>query len=384
MEIKFNFDDIRPFNDGEISSALGLLINEPEFLGLLAQVAPQVPADMIRQYAPTFKTLYDFQLAFIRPVGEDLISKLTDGFTTAMADAADRRPALLLSNHRDIVVDPLFINMALVRNGRQTCEIAIGDNLLIKKWIEVLVRLNRSFIVRRGLQPREMAQAFMQLSAYIRYAIAEKGVDAWIAQREGRAKDSNDRTQESLIKMLALSGKEDFISNLKALNISPVSLSYEFDPCDYLKAKEFQMRRDDAGFRKSKQDDLMSMQVGITGYKGRVNIEFSSSINVELDAIAASGLNKKEQAAAVCALCDKRIFTNYVIYPVNRWAFEQLTGDSRFAAVDSAEERGKAEKYLRSRLAKVEAELTNPDSDFLWKKLLEMYANPLINKISVE
>jgi hypothetical protein len=222
-----------------------------------------------------------------------------------------------------------------------------------------------------------MAKSFMQLSSYIRYAITEKRVSAWIAQREGRAKDSNDRTQESLIKMFALSGKADFIDNLKSLNLSPLAISYEFDPCDYLKAAEFQLKRDNADYKKSKADDLLSMQTGITGYKGRIHYAFTPCINPKLDEIAQNCANKKGQAAAVCAVIDAQIHSAYQLYAINRWAYEQLTGDTQYATVDAPDERAMAEKYLRGQLTKIN--IPNKDEEFLWHKLLEMYANPFIN-----
>ena len=176
---------------------------------------------------------------------------------------------------------------------------------------------------------------------------------------------------------MALSGNADFIENLKSLNICPLSISYEFDPCDYLKATEFQLKRDNADYKKTKADDVLSMQTGIMGWKGRVHYAFTESINPKLDEIAQSGMNKKDQAAAVCALCDCQIHAAYQLYPINRWAYEQLTGDTKYADVDTAEERAIAEKYLRGQLAKIN--IPNKDEEYLWHKLLEMYANPFIN-----
>ena len=313
----------------------------------------------------------------IRPILEALISTSATSLTVSGEEQISSIPSVFLSNHRDIVMDPSLLALSLMRVTGNTCEVAIGDNLLATEWIRTLVRLNRCFIVKRGLTPRDMAKSFMQLSSYIRYAVTDKKVNVWIAQREGRAKDSNDRTQESLIKMLALSGNADFIENLKSLNICPLSISYEFDPCDYLKAAEFQLKRDNADYKKTKADDLLSMQTGIMGWKGRVHYAFTESINTKLDEIAQSGMNKKDQAAAVCALCDHQIHAAYQLYPINRWAYEQLTGDTKYADVDTAEERAMAEKYLRGQLAKIN--IPNKDEEYLWHKLLEMYANPFIN-----
>ena len=371
------FEDIRPCNDDEIGKKLLELMQDEQFMHLMKNYFPMVDLTQIAQSGKGFSNLVEFQNVVIRPILESLISKAATSLTVSGEEQISSIPSVFLSNHRDIVMDPSLLALSLMRVTGNTCEVAIGDNLLATEWIRTLVRLNRCFIVKRGLTPRDMAKSFMQLSSYIRYAITEKGVNVWIAQREGRAKDSNDRTQESLIKMLALSGKADFIENLKVLNICPLSISYEFDPCDYLKAAEFQLKRDNADYKKTKADDVLSMQTGIMGWKGCVHYAFTESINPKLDEIAQSGMNKKDQAAAVCALCDHQIHAAYQLYPINRWAYEQLTGDTKYADVDTAEERAMAEKYLRGQLAKIN--IPNKDEEYLWHKLLEMYANPFIN-----
>ena len=371
------FEDIRPCNDDEIGKKLLELMQDEQFMHLMKNYFPMVDLTQIAQSGKGFSNLVEFQNVVIRPILESLISKAATSLTVSGEEQISSIPSVFLSNHRDIVMDPSLLALSLMRVTGNTCEIAIGDNLLATEWIRTLVRLNRCFIVKRGLTPRDMAKSFMQLSSYIRYAVTDKKVNVWIAQREGRAKDSNDRTQESLIKMLALSGNADFIENLKSLNICPLSISYEFDPCDYLKAAEFQLKRDNADYKKTKADDLLSMQTGIMGWKGRVHYAFTESINTKLDEIAQSGMNKKDQAAAVCALCDHQIHAAYQLYPINRWAYEQLTGDTKYANVDTAEERAMAEKYLRGQLAKIN--IPNKDEEYLWHKLLEMYANPFIN-----
>lgn len=371
------FEDIRPCNDDEIGKKLLELMQDEQFMHLMKNYFPMVDLTQIAQSGKGFSNLVEFQNVVIRPILESLISKAATSLTVSGEEQISSIPSVFLSNHRDIVMDPSLLALSLMRVTGNTCEIAIGDNLLATEWIRTLVRLNRCFIVKRGLIPRDMAKSFMQLSSYIRYAVTDKKVNVWIAQREGRAKDSNDRTQESLIKMLALSGNADFIENLKSLNICPLSISYEFDPCDYLKATEFQLKRDNADYKKTKADDVLSMQTGIMGWKGRVHYAFTESINPKLDEIAQSGMNKKDQAAAICALCDHQIHVAYQLYPINRWAYEQLTGDTKYANVDTAEERAIAEKYLRGQLAKIN--IPNKDEEYLWHKLLEMYANPFIN-----
>lgn len=378
-----DFDDIRPYSDAEMPAVLSALLAEPELASLVKNNFPQVDLAAISAGIGSYGSVSQFQQTVFQPQLEDLVHKLTTSLTASGLENLTDRPAVFMSNHRDIVMDPTFLQLIMLRHNRDTTEIAIGDNLLAKQWIRDLVRLNKSFIVRRGLPARETAKAFMQLSAYIRHAVTEKRKSVWIAQREGRAKDSDDRTQESLVKMFALSGKEhDFVSKISPLNITPVAISYEYDPCDYLKALEFLRRRDNPEYKKSPTEDLISMQTGIVGFKGRVHYTFTTSINHALHDIAAVSTNAKEQAAAVCTLCDRQIHSAYVIYPVNRVAYTLMTGDRRFLFADPEPVRRKAEEYLRSRLARIDDPAA--DRDFLWHKLLEMYANPLINHIAAK
>lgn len=198
-----------------------------------------------------------------------------------------------------------------------TVEIAIGDNLLIYPWIKKLVRVNKSFIVQRALSMRQMLESSARMSRYIHFAVTQKQENVWIAQREGRAKDSNDRTQDSVLKMLAMGGEGDIIDRLKELHIVPVALSYEYDPCDFLKAKEMQQKRDSETFKKSQADDLTNMQTGIFGYKGRVHFQTGPCINEELEALR--GLPKTEVFTQVSTLIDKHIHRNYRLIRVIMW-----------------------------------------------------------------
>ena len=237
--------------------------------------------------------------------------------------------------------------------------------------------MKKSCIVQRDLTPQDAAKVFMQLSAYRRYVITEEKSSVWIAQREGRAKDSNDGTQESILKMFALSGSGSFIESLLPLNIRPTTISYEFDPCDYLKAIEFQQKRDNPDFVKSKEDDMRSMAIGIQGKKGRINYTFTPCINPDLNKIAETTTNRKEQVQMVTDLIDKTIYAGYVMYPINYVAYEALTGNNQFYDKITTEERIEAENYIEGQLAKIV--LPNADERYLRLVFLEMYANPLMN-----
>lgn len=375
-----DFDTIRPFNNDELPQAFAALLREPAFMALMQRLLPQLTIEQLEQQLQTIHSASELQQRIIEPVLTGLEKQQTAGGVTVSGLEADRPNGILVTNHRDIVMDAAFIALSLFRGGFDSPEIGIGDNLFAAPWIETLVRINKCFVVRRGLAPREMPRVFLLLSQYIRYAITQKQVSVWIAQREGRAKDSDDRTQESILKMFALSGEGSFIQNLKDLNISPVSISYEYDPCDFLKAAEFQLKRDNPNYQKSPHDDVVSMRTGIMGYKGHVHYAFTPCINADLDVIAAQTDNRKEQVAAVAALIDRRIHGNYVIYPINKVAYDEYFGTQRFADEVPADERQKVLDYFAKQLDKIA--VPQPDYDFLRRKLLEMYANPLKNYLA--
>lgn len=375
------FENIRPYNPDELHDAFTRLIQEPAFLQLAQQYMPQVPIEDLCAQLLNTPTATAFQKTYIVPLLYAIEAKHSTGITASGIQNI-YHPALLISNHRDIVMDSALMDLVLLREGLDSVEIGIGDNLLTTPWIRTLVRINKSFIVQRNLPVREMPKAFLELSSYIRYAITTKQTNVWIAQREGRAKDSNDRTQESILKMFALSGTKSFIDNLKDLNICPVTISYEHDPCDYLKAKEFQQKRDDNDFTKSPQDDLLSMKIGILGDKGHVHYTFTTSINKELEQIATSFDKRKDQINEIVQLIDHRIHSNYVIYPINKVAYDEFLNTTRFTTEVSSEERTKVTQYLEGQLSKID--LPNKDTEFLRHKLLEMYANPLINYLATK
>lgn len=266
--------------------------------------------------------------------------------------------ACFLTNHRDICMDSAWLSMLLRMRYFIRPYIGIGNNLFAKWWIEPVVRFLRCFVVIRNGSLHEQVENAKTLSHYIN-DLRRKGKSIWLAQREGRAKDSNDLTQPGVLKMLTFDAP-DFFEAVKALNICPVSITYEYDPCDYLKAREMQQRRDNPRWRKTKADDLRSMQTGINGFKGRVTYRLTSSINHALEQLLqeqpeVQQLNRNEQIQLVCNLIDRQIHAGYEIYPHD-------------AAFD---------KYIDSRLALIK--LSNKDDAFLREKLYEMYNNPIKN-----
>lgn len=378
--MEYNFDEIRCFKDEEVHAALERLSDEKQFMKVMSTIYPLLPKEVIKQRLMSFHSNFSFQKEIIYPFLQYLEANKTTGIKLNGVEMIQKEDAYLyISNHRDIILDSAFLCGKFIENEMDTVEIAIGDNLLIYPWIEDLARVNKSFIVKRGLSARSVLESSQRLSAYIAHTITDKKQSVWIAQREGRAKDSNDKTQESLLKMFNMSGERSFIENLIQLNICPLSISYEYDPCDFLKAKEFQLRRDQPEFKKQAQDDLINMETGVMGYKGKVIYEITGSINNDLREIGAKFNHRNEQIAQTALLIDKRIHSNYSIFANNRIAYDLLQGEERFKHEYSLMEKLDFDHYLSKQIAKIDIE--NKDENFLRKKLLEMYANPLINKL---
>lgn len=376
MIIPAEYDEIRPYTPEELPQVFEELIADPEFQAAIGHAFKGVPFENIAAAMRASKSNLEFQKALVYPFLQGVIQKLSSGLTVSYDNKENMAKSLCISNHRDIIMDSAFLCIVFVNTVDNTVEIAIGDNLLIRPWIKKLVRVNRSFIVKRSPGIREMLAASKNLSSYIHYTITERQQPIWIAQREGRAKDSNDRTQEGLIKMFSMYSKEDIIDALKVLNIAPTTISYEYDPCDYLKAKEFQQKRDNPEWKKSPMDDLINMQTGMFGYKGGIHYHIADCINDEIDAIDRS-LGKNEKTAAVARIIDKHIHRNYKFWAINYYFYELLTGDTRFADRYTPEEKAKLDAYLQGQIEKVD--LPNRDDDFCRTKILEMYANPVIN-----
>ena len=378
--MEYDFEEIRCYRNDEVHDVLERLCNEKQFMKVMSTIYPLLPKEVIKQRLMSFRTNYSFQKDIVYPFLQYLEANMTLGIKLNGLEKIDIATSYLyISNHRDIILDSAFLCGKFIEKKMDTVEIAIGDNLLIYPWIEDLVRVNKSFIVKRGLGARQVLESSKRLSTYIAKTIQEKQ-SIWIAQREGRAKDSNDRTQESLLKMLNMYGNGSFIENLTGLNICPLSISYEYDPCDFLKAKEMQLRRDNACYKKDPQDDLINMQTGVMGYKGHVVYEITGSINVELKKIANETSSRNEQITLVTELIDKRIHVNYNIFANNKIAYDTLKDGKHFTNEYTSAEKVNFEKYLSLQLAKIQLE--NKDESFLRIKLLEMYANPLINKLN--
>ncbi len=378
----YNFSDISPYDDSVFHEKLEKLVKEPGFIHALNYTMPPEDVKSLMEVLLKIDNQYDFQQQIMYPFLEMLAKTTTSGITLGGVKYYNpSRNYVFITNHRDIVLDASFLNLAFIRKGIPTSEVAIGNNLLIYDWITDLVRINKSFIVKRNTGLREGLLAAKKLSAYIHHAILDKHESVWIAQREGRAKDSSDHTQESLIKMLALSGEGPFIERLKEINLMPVSISYEYDPNDYLKAREFLMRRRDPHFKKSQRDDLFSMETGLLHFKGKVHFQMTPRINTKLDQLG-DFTDNNTAAKYVGCLVDQAIHRSYEIFPINYIAYDLLHNTERFARKYTQEQKEETQKYFNEQLGKIELpDITEEERAYLLEMMLVMYANPLKNKL---
>ncbi len=371
-----DYSDIRAFNDDDISSSLKELMKEPTFNRMINSAFPNAKfEDMLKN----LNTIEDIQYRFVLGYMEEMLHTKSDGFSySGLENLKEDEAHLYISNHRDIILDSALLNYIHLKNNLKSTEIAIGDNLLIFPWIKTLVRLNKSFIVKRKLPVKQMMVESLKLSRYIQHTLLEKKNSIWIAQREGRAKDSNDRTSKALLKMLCMGNEEPFTKTMSAINITPLSIAYEYDPCDYLKAREFLLKKLDPDFKKSPEDDLLNMRTGIEGYKGRIHFHIAPAINEQINKLSELK-TKNEQVDATAELIDQQIHLNYKFFPCNFISHEILHPESDFSMYYDVKYKAIFEQYLQKQIDRIPEKEGN--EEFLRNMMLTMYANPLINHI---
>lgn len=378
---KEEFSDIAPYDDSDFQHYMSRLVKEPGFEHAIRYVMPDVKYPEMVQNLLQIKSKDEFQRTIMQGMLELLERMTTSGVTdSGLEDFDASKSVLFITNHRDIVLDASFLGLAMLRHGLPAQEVALGDNLLIFDWIEDLVRLNKGIIVKRNLRLTKALEAARQLSGYIHHCIGEKHESVWIAQREGRAKDSNDVTQESVIKMLALAGDgATVVERLLELNITPTAISYEYDPNDYLKAREFLARRRDPEFKKSQRDDLFSMETGILQFKGHVHFAVCECINPALEELR-DVTDKVEIVRRVCAIIDREIHTAYKFFPLNYIAYDRVNHTDRFASEYTPQDVEQFDAYLNKQIDKVDLpDITPEERAFMIDAVTDMYANPLKN-----
>lgn len=373
----FNFDDIRPYRNDEFPAVLTRLLEDPVFDRVLMKSLQKGEAEIeqMKNAMRQVKSIEDFQGQFVVPVINQILTASSRGLTVEGLDELDKSQRYLyISNHRDIILDSALMNVKMHASGFSPTEIAIGSNLLIYPWINDLVRINRSFIVKRNIPVKQMLTSSKHLSHYIRHMITMGSDSIWIAQREGRAKDGNDLTQPALLKMLNMSNSNDFFEGFKELQIIPMAISYEIEPCGNEKVSELKKRQLDPNFQKTEKDDLMSMVSGLSNQKGQIHIQFGKQIDEDILHRIAAEPGPNERLKLLAEQIDKEIYKNYRLFSNNYIAYDLYFKTSKYADRYTLEEKESFLKLTHNRLKLVNEDIE--DSMVLW---LKMYASPVYN-----
>lgn len=357
------FDSIRPYISAELPNAISRLINTPIVFDAFKYYFPKVSFKEYTQMLSKIKTIEEFQEKIFYPITKHIFSNTTTEFSHSGLDKLNpKENYIFISNHQDIVIDPIAINYVLLKEQFNTTEIAIGNNLLIEPWITDIVKLNRCFVVKRDLNKRELLLFSKELSEYIHYSYIEKQNSIWIAQREGRAKDGNDKTNPAIIRMLAMACNNSFKKLIEMYKIVPVCFSYEYDACDSYKALDILMDRP-----KTAKDDFDNMHAGITKNKGRIHVHFAEPITHS---------NNEMQAANIAQIIDKSIYCGYKLFENNYYAYDQITGKNDYLNKYTKNDVESFETYLEN-IHKLVAQINKNDlKQFIYSK----YAYPIKNK----
>lgn len=373
---EFDFSDIRPYYDGEVKPIINQLISDPMFMQLINYVWPTMTFDDVQSKADKIDTNMDFQLQFMHAGIREIVERSSTTLSSSGFDKLDKnKNYLFVGNHRDILLDAAILQILLVEHGLPTSEISFGSNLKEKGFVTDFGKVNRMFTVLREGTSKELYEISRKLSAYIRHTITEKKVSVWIAQRNGRTKDGADFTQSGLIKMLNISGKQSFIENFEQLNVVPLTISYEYEPCDYLKTQELYLSNLHTKYTKSPGEDLNSIITGIKQNKGRIHV----AIGTPLEPHDFKGLEKFEiendKVKAFAAIIDRQIYDNYQLFPVNYIAADlQEKSYKRSNKYTEAEKKNFLD-YMDKQIKKISGE-----EDALKQLFLRIYATPVINK----
>ncbi len=372
---EFNFEDIRPYYDHEARAVLFRLIEDSLFFNLVNYLWPEMTMKEVLEKADKVNSNMDFQLEFMHKAIRTIVSKTATALTCNGFGHLDKNESYLyIANHRDILLDSAILQILLVENDFPTTEITFGNNLMDRGFITEFGKLNRMFTVLREGTSKELYEISRKLSAYIRHTLVDKKTSVWIAQRNGRTKDGFDFTQTGLLKMLNISGTDTFEKNYAQLKIVPLTISYEYEPCDVLKAEEFYLSSLHSKYQKSQGEDLNSIITGVVRNKGRIHLEVGKPIINELD--QCDGINDNERIKKLAGLIDKQIYTDYKLWPVNYIASDLVDKSDKYKDKYTAEEKESFISYVSQSLVKMEG-----DKESLTQQFLKIYSNPVATKI---
>lgn len=369
------FDEIRSFEDREVNEAIQSIVRHPMMKALMNFTFPDVDEKIWSDKLKDTHSIYDFQKNFISYTIRKILETSSQGLSTSGFDKLDKNASyLFVSNHRDIVLDTSLLNLVLLEKDYIMTSSAIGDNLVQQNFLHILAKLNRNFLVQRGLSIREQLKSSQLMSEYIFQLLKSENRSVWIAQREGRTKDGNDATQQGVLKMLAMASHHSSLPDFfKDLKIVPLSISYEYDPTDVLKMPQLLAKQNDEVYIKAKDEDFTTMMSGVLGQKKHIHLHAGDVLYSEFDGIAAHFDNKNKQLQAMAQIIDDSIIQNYQLWPTNYIAYDLLNHTNRFSEHYTEKEKQIFERRLEMRI--------NIDDEILKKGFLAMYANPVANKI---
>lgn len=369
-----NFDSIRPFYDAEANAAIREIVDDPMLEAMMNFTFPSDSKEHWKDLMLHTHSLRDFQINFIYPGVKKVLEKSSDGLSVGGFEQLEANTAyLFISNHRDIILDTSLLNSCLYENGLVLTTSAIGDNLIKKKFLHTLSRLNRNFAIKRGLQGRALLESSQLASAYIKKSLVHENRSVWTAQREGRTKDGNDATHRGVLKMLTLAEEgNDPFAYFEKIKVVPISISYEYDPTDILKMPELLAKSRDEKYIKSENEDFLNLLRGIMGTKKRIHIQVNGIIDQEIAEISKTALNLGEKLSQLAAVIDQKIWSGYKLWPSNYIAHDLLYGDEEYLSFYTQEEKNAFEKRL--------VEKVDTKNALMVKNFLAMYANPVNNQ----
>jgi len=372
------FDSIRPYYDSEVNEALISSLHHPMMKALMNFTFPEQDDEVWKEQLKRTHSIRDFQINFVYQSIQRVLEKSSEGLTTSGFEKLEPNTSyLFISNHRDIILDTSLLNVSLFDHGLVMTASAIGDNLVKKDFLLKLSKLNRNFLVQRGLSPRELLQSSKLMSEYMYHLLSKENRSVWIAQREGRTKDGNDATHQGVLKMVAMASDEkNCMDYFRKLKVVPVSISYEYDPTDALKMPHLMALANDEVYIKEKNEDFITLLSGIIGQKKRIHIHIGDVLEKEYDAIIAETNNSNKQIQALAQVIDDSILQSYKLWPTNYIAYDILNNSERFSNYYSDKEKQLFERRLE---LKIDAE-----NEVLREGFLAMYANPVVNKMKYE
>jgi len=369
------FNEIRPYYDSEVNGVLKASLQHPIMKAMMGFTFPDMDESVWQEQLSRTHSIRDFQINFVYKSIQKVLENTSEGFTTSGFENLEPNTSyLFISNHRDIILDTSLLNVSLHDHGMVMTASAIGDNLVQKDFLFKLSKLNRNFLVKRGVSPRELLQSSKLLSEYILQMLSKENRSVWVAQREGRTKDGNDATHPGVLKMIAMANNTDSVTDyFKNLKVVPVSISYEYDPTDALKMPQLLAQSNDQTYIKEKNEDFINLISGITGQKKRIHLHVAKPLNEELDAIAALESNPNKQIQNIAQVLDDAILQNYKLWPTNYIAYDILHKTERFKTEYTVQEKQLFIRRLELRIDMDNAEMQNG--------ILAMYANPVVNKL---